>query len=264
MKDNLSGMASYADTWRRRQPLDITKKKILCGITDEAVWRAMAEQDISNIFKNDFVISPDDIILEFGSGIGRIIQALAEKFQFKQIIGLDIGEHTIEYASQRISDPRVSFLLYDGGVSLPFDSDYFDKVYSVLTIQHIDKHFAYFIFQDIVRILKPGGKAVLQIENWGEGMRNAPERENILQSWIKAAESVVIGVTGHWIELYTEEELRNIFVNWLKVGDFKIEPWLYDGQMAPYYRVRFEKPVEWKNRRFSLFSSRKLYEWVAL
>lgn len=237
----------YLDTWQRSRTLDVTKKNILCGNTDDDFWRKSAEQDIRTIFKDDFAVASDDVILEFGSGIGRIISVLAERFNFKKIVGLDVGRHAIEYASQTIRDPRISFILYDGGVTLPFESDTFDKEYSVLTIQHLDKHYAYFVFQDLLRVLKPEGKAVLQIENWWNG------RQSIIESWNDAAALVVAGIEHHWIELYTEEELRHIFLDWLKVKNLKIEPWIHEGEPAPYFRVFFEKPPHWKNKRFSCF-----------
>jgi SAM-dependent methyltransferase len=225
----------------------VTKQKILCGVTDDDAWRKSAEQDIQNIFKNDFAVASGDVILEFGSGIGRITSVLAERFDFKKIVGLDVGRHTIEYASEKIRDPRISYILYDGGVTLPFESDSFDKEYSVLTIQHLDRHSAYFVFQDLVRVLKPEGKAVLRIENWSNG------RQSIIESWSDAAAADVAGIEHHWIELYTEEELRHIFLDWLKVENLKIEPWSYGGELAPYFRVFFEKPQHWKNKRFSSF-----------
>jgi len=241
------GQPRYIDTWIKERDLNELKSKILYGITENHLWRKFALEDIKNIFKDDFCISSDDVILDFGCGIGRLIKVIAEKFDFKRIIGLDVNKYMMQIAQESIRDLRVSFMTYDGGVTLPFDSNFFDKIYSVLTIQHVDKHYAYFIYQDMLRILKPGGKCVLQIENYGRGARN------IIESWINAAESVVIGAEDHYIELYTEEELRHIFSDWLRVDELKIDEWQYEGHQPAYYRVFFKKPLNWTNRKFSWF-----------
>ena len=47
------------------------------------------------------------------------------------------------------------FLTYDGGIDLPFPDNFFTKIYSILTIQHIDEHVAFFIFKDMLRVLRP-------------------------------------------------------------------------------------------------------------
>ena len=239
----------YAEAWKRDGDLDTFKRKILYGVTDEDLWRHYASEDLENIFKDDFRISPDDVILEFGCGIGRLIKAIVEKFNFRKLVGLDVNPRMVEYAQKQIQDSRVSFTAYDGGVTLPFESNTFDKIYSVLTFQHVDKHFAYFIFQDMLSVLKPHGQAVLQIQNWGGG------RKEIIESCLFAAEDIVAGMKEPYIELYTEEELRHIFNDWLHVDDLKIKDWIYKETPPTYYRVFFRKPLDWPNRRFCYFKA---------
>ena len=69
------------------------------------------------------------------------VTVFAKRFNFREIVALDVGEHASRDASERITDPRVYFVVYDGGITLPVESDTFDKAYSVLTIQHLDKHY---------------------------------------------------------------------------------------------------------------------------
>ena len=46
---------------------------------------------------------------------------------------------------------------------MPLPDDEFDNIYSVVRIEHIEKHHAFLVMQELKRILKPGGHATLEL-----------------------------------------------------------------------------------------------------
>lgn len=228
----------YLDVWLRDEPLEKIKSRILHGKTEEAVFNKAAENDLKFLLAKDFELGKPDVILDFGCGIGRLIRVLCEKFEFQSIYGLDVNIHSIEGAKERVQDPRAIFLTYDGGIGLPFPDNFFTKIYSVLTIQHIDEHVAFFIFKDMIRVLRPGGRIVLQLHNWGG------RSSGIAAWWERMALNVVEHYPEQWLKFYTKEEIEFKFQELLKVRDIRIGDWedsVYPGQWK-YYRVSFSKP----------------------
>lgn len=67
--------------------------------------------------------------------------------------GLDISANIIARAQERFSDPRARFVLYDG-FHIPFPDDNFPVLYSVAAMQHIEKHIALLLFDELF-VLSP-------------------------------------------------------------------------------------------------------------
>jgi len=101
-----------------------------------------------------------DAALDFGCGVGRLTQALAETFT--RVVGVDATTEYIRLARSlnRDSD-RVSFQV--SGITVPFPDDQFDLVLSLATLQHItpDKQLRY--IAELVRVARPGGLLALQV-----------------------------------------------------------------------------------------------------
>ena len=84
------------------------------------------------------------------------------RYPIGEIVGLDVSPVMIESAQERWSDPRASYVLYDG-LRVPLDDDSFDNIYSVACLQHIEKHHAFLVMKELVRMLKPGGHGTLHL-----------------------------------------------------------------------------------------------------
>src|SRR6516165_4341362 len=78
-------------------------------------------------------IETADRVLDVGCGTGSMALALAARPEPMQIVGIDIAEPYIAYASARSTDPRLSFLTGDAAaLDLPVGS--FDRCFSVLAL----------------------------------------------------------------------------------------------------------------------------------
>lgn len=120
-----------------------------------------------------------DRILDFGSGAGRLSQALAAH---GSVTGVDISAPMIETA--RSLDPRgtCEFVLNTRPDLSLFDDASFDLVYSSLVLQHMPEHVGTVFLEEMCRVLRPGGALVIQVVSTptlsvkGLAFRYAPRR----------------------------------------------------------------------------------------
>jgi 2-polyprenyl-3-methyl-5-hydroxy-6-metoxy-1,4-benzoquinol methylase len=98
-------------------------------------------------------------ILEIGSGIGRLCDALM-KLGYTHLTGTDISKAAVEYGKQKFSQINLQHM---DATRLEFLNQSFDIALSFDLVEHIpdlSRHLA-----EVHRILKPGGKYLLQTPN---------------------------------------------------------------------------------------------------
>jgi SAM-dependent methyltransferase len=103
-----------------------------------------------------------DLALDFGCGVGRLTQALAAHFQ--RVVGVDVAPSMVEAADRYNRFPeRVSYAVNLRPDLAPFAEDSFDFVISLITLQHMPPSLALGYVAEMLRVLRPGGAAVLQV-----------------------------------------------------------------------------------------------------
>ena len=103
-----------------------------------------------------------DRALDFGCGVGRLTQALAE--HFRRCDGIDIAPSMIRRAEElNRFGSRCHYHLRRAADLALFDDDCFDVVYTVLVLQHMPPTLAGGYIGEFVRVLKPGGALIFQI-----------------------------------------------------------------------------------------------------
>jgi SAM-dependent methyltransferase len=119
---------------------------------------------------------PKDIALDFGCGMGRMMNRMLNIFT--RVDGADLMHENIDYARYFLSSenniPAERYCLFktDGiGCDLGVREVY-DFVYSTICLQHISIHSIRFrIICDIYELLKPGGQFCLQLGfGWDNGI----------------------------------------------------------------------------------------------
>ncbi len=125
--------------------------------------------------------------LDFGCGVGRLTQALAD--YFKEVYGVDVSPAMVNKASEyNKHNDRVSFHLnLKSDLSL-FENDTFDFIYSNITLQHMNKRLAKVYIIEMYRTLKPGGLLVFQ-------------EPTEIKSKFKILVSIVYGIILAWRRL---------------------------------------------------------------
>ena len=173
--------------------------------------------------------------LDFGCGVGRLSQALAERFD--RVIGIDVSasmlERAVELAQDAPTRDRLEFVLNERADLAVIGSGTVDLVYSSLVLQHLPKPLAAGYLREFIRVLRPGGLVVVQVataptrsvKGWAFWLLPAPligllqrvilrypapmRMQAMSASWFSAvvqtAGGQIIGATedasygGHWI-----------------------------------------------------------------
>ncbi len=99
-------------------------------------------------------------ILEIGCGQGYNT-FLRSKNKKNIIIGIDISRKEIEIAKRRY--PQVDFRVMDAE-KLEFKNSYFDEVYAIEILEHVDN--VKKVLSEISRVLKLEGKLIVSIPNY--------------------------------------------------------------------------------------------------
>lgn len=106
-------------------------------------------------------LSLGDRVLDFGCGVGRLSNALAE--HASSVVGVDIAESMIEHAEAfNQHGERIQFHSYDGH-SLPYPDAAFDSVVSLVVLQHTPPETQLAALLEMRRVVRPGGLIAVQI-----------------------------------------------------------------------------------------------------
>lgn len=104
-----------------------------------------------------------DRALEIGFGVGRTIVHLAEHFE--RVDGVDVSETMAQLAREHGVPGNVELHVTDGRGLDGLPDGAFDLVLSHLVLQHIaDATVVANYFAEIARVLKPAGRAVVQVD----------------------------------------------------------------------------------------------------
>jgi 2-polyprenyl-3-methyl-5-hydroxy-6-metoxy-1,4-benzoquinol methylase len=100
--------------------------------------------------------------LDFGCGVGRLTQALAE--HFNSVVGVDIAPTMIEEALKynRHGD-RCKYHVNDRPDLQQFLDGEFDFILTLIVLQHMAPHYAKGYLKEFLRLLKPGGVVLFQM-----------------------------------------------------------------------------------------------------
>ena len=127
---------------------------------------------------------PEMRILEFGCGMGRLTNAVAETHPPQNVFGIDISKTMVEHARKNTVDGCTYATVGDDG-KFPFEDEAFDRIYSYAVFQHIStKSVVENSIREIARVLKPGGHIKINFE-----MAFLPPFENELRQDTYASEN---------------------------------------------------------------------------
>jgi ubiquinone/menaquinone biosynthesis C-methylase UbiE len=100
--------------------------------------------------------------LDFGCGIGRLTQALAE--EFNSVYGVDISSIMIERAGQfnRFGE-RCRYILNPRENLQIFKDEFFDFIFTYIVLQHMPPDLMLGYLREFIRTLKTGGILMFQV-----------------------------------------------------------------------------------------------------
>jgi ubiquinone/menaquinone biosynthesis C-methylase UbiE len=132
----------------------------------------------------------DLTLLDLGASTGIISYTLAK--YFKKVIAVDIDKKALESARKCYFRPNLIFRV-DDAMKLSFGNNYFDVVTCTQVYEHVPN--AYKLFNEIYRVLKPGGVCYLATMNalWPI----EPHYNLLFLSWLpKALANAYVKITG--------------------------------------------------------------------
>jgi tRNA (uracil-5-)-methyltransferase TRM9 len=117
--------------------------------TRKEIW-----EELKFLFEN---LKEGEKVLDLGCGNGRWYKVFKEKKV--DYFGIDNSEKLIEIAKENF--PEAKFFVGDA-LNLPFQDNFFDKVYSIALLHHIpSEDFRIKVLKEVKRVLKPGGILIL-------------------------------------------------------------------------------------------------------
>jgi SAM-dependent methyltransferase len=105
--------------------------------------------------------------LDFGCGVGRLTQALAEHFD--DVTGVDIAASMLESARRFNDRPNVHFVLNEQPHLAVVPDASIDLVYTTIVLQHMAPELALGYLDEFARVLRPGGAAVFTLPTGPSG-----------------------------------------------------------------------------------------------
>jgi SAM-dependent methyltransferase len=137
----------------------------------------------------------DGRVLDFGCGVGRMSNALAE--QGLHVVGVDIAASMIERAETlNAHRDRLDFVAYGGG-ELPFPDNSFDAATTLIVLQHCPPRVQVAALMQLQRVVRPGGVLIFQVPSRPvpiEALDEPARRADIV--WLSDLPELPVGGSG--------------------------------------------------------------------
>ncbi|MAG11551.1 MAG: hypothetical protein CMI52_01955 [Parcubacteria group bacterium] len=161
-------------------------------------------------------------VLDLGCGSGRFAPyVLAKKADY---IGIDQSETIIEAAKNQYSMDGAKFITANL-LEIPCKDNYFDAVFSLATLHHIpSKKFQQKALDEIFRVLKPGGTAIITTWNlhanyYKKRLKLSQEdlqKQDLIIPWYASDGTLLM---NRYVHVFLKDELGEL----VKKAGFKIK-----------------------------------------
>ena len=149
----------YKNVWNKASSTFDNAKIGVAGYTDEDLFERSAEKSVNYLLEH-MGITDKCNVLEIGCGVGRVGKELAKLC--RHWTGLDACSKMINFAKDYLKDLSNISLLESNGYDLnEISTDSQDKVYSIVVFMHLDEWERFNYIKESHRILKEGGKLLV-------------------------------------------------------------------------------------------------------
>jgi ubiquinone/menaquinone biosynthesis C-methylase UbiE len=152
--------AGYGELWKPES--EKHAMQLVMNVTDHELFEESGRNDAAAIGK--LVHSPDDVAMDFGCGMGRVVKYVAP--MVSSVWAVDASSTMLGVARQRLTGESNVRYAQCHDTSVPdIADDSVDVAYSLLVLQHMDRDDAFRVLLEIRRMLKPGGRALFTFPN---------------------------------------------------------------------------------------------------
>ncbi|GEM_PF-6323793 len=144
---------------------------ILTDCTDEKEFFESARYQVKPLEVLG-LLGPQARVLDIGCGIGRVVKSIYPMVE--SVLGVDISDHMVEQAREKVKASNVSFQRVDGKSLNGVPSEAFDCCYSFFVFQHIPRSSVASYFREVHRVLKPDGRFLFQMQISEDSTRRDP------------------------------------------------------------------------------------------
>lgn len=98
-------------------------------------------------------------ILDVGTGTGNFVNLMISCYKdYSEIVGIDTVKGALDLARNQVKGDRITFVCMDG-----YHMDYEDNSFDIISLSNSLHHFEHInkLFQEMDRVLKPGGKIIV-------------------------------------------------------------------------------------------------------
>jgi ubiquinone/menaquinone biosynthesis C-methylase UbiE len=153
------GGVRYAGLWMPRSE-EQARRYILNDPDPEAFDRSGAEA-AERLGPH---LSAGAVVVDLGCGIGRVALHVAPRCRL--LWAVDASPLMLRYARRRLGERDNVLYARSRGTAVPdVPTGSVDLVYSLLTLQHLEREDAFLLMQDVHRMLRPDGVAYLTFPN---------------------------------------------------------------------------------------------------
>jgi len=182
---------------------------------------------------------PRKMALDFGCGVGRLTQALADYFD--EVVGIDISPSMIELANKynRYGNKCIYYLNTANDLKL-FPDNRFNLIYSNITLQHMEPRYSKNYIKEFLRILAPQGIIIFQLPSESTQTLRKLIRHIIPTLLLNFYNKVRYGGTMEMYGIYKDEVLRLLRDNGGKILEMKKDQYAVKGWISFRYFVTKE------------------------
>jgi SAM-dependent methyltransferase len=106
-------------------------------------------------------ISDFNRILDFGCGSARVLHWFQNESGRPALYGCDVSDENIDWCENNV--PFAQFTLNKRDPPLPYPSEFFDFIYGISVVTHLDEEHHLAWLSELGRVLKPGGIVMLTV-----------------------------------------------------------------------------------------------------
>lgn len=161
--------------WKHLYTEEEAKSRIIWGAKTDEEFNAETERDANFIIKR-LDIQKDDIVLDYGCGIGRLMKPISKVCN--KVVGLDVSNPIVAMSKKYLKGrENIKTILIKGDGTFNLLKPV-DKVFSYIVLQHINKYKVFKILTELKKGLVPGGRGLFQFPDLLKNKDHYPEYAN--------------------------------------------------------------------------------------